>query len=564
MKTNLKIKFFVLNEKQYDLNSLVCHEINDKEITNDDFNAWPGLIQKIAKKNLNTINLIFETDSNQAHLIILFSKVKYLSHNKLASLIKKKSEIKNNNYSLSSDCLRIITDQSYPLISNNYTPKPILLISPSPIDLSNEKLMFSFNLKTNFNFWDGSIWHRTIFVNDLDSFKRDLIDILNNFAFYHGKNIYASSVALEFLELNCRKYKNSYLSNFYSGHSDNIIPFNFHSESLFKKELTERLKKFSNKNWRILVVDDYFDNNLRSHEKDVNTLSKKEILEYLSSKLNNIDLRIDLESLNLKDNHTSKTIELLENQIFDIILLDYYFGDNNEFENRLGIQILSKIKSNSEIYKKINQFGKLWIFFISVYPDALKHHLEAKGMSSISPFWYLSEGADPINTPYLFLSKFLTFLDNYDEKQGYHENNNLINFIDEIISTITELNENNNPTQSIEREKLYYQFVKLKDKHHRVFRRNEFNSIGFSYSNQLLKNIFYNTNSDFWNHLHNLIYLIIFGEELLNEKMWNELGRLKDIAVSLSLEKEANDNISIVLNLLRNYLTLVSRKSRKL
>lgn len=66
--------------------------------------------------------------------------------------------------------------------------------------------------------------------------------------------------------------------------------------------------------------------------------------------------------------------------------------------------VYSKIKSNR------GPLQRLWIFPITAFNQTFIDDLRNKGVQLIDYYWYLSRGADPINTPYLFINTLNNFL----------------------------------------------------------------------------------------------------------------------------------------------------------
>ena len=140
---------------------------------------------------------------------------------------------------------------------------------------------------------DSSIWNYYLPITDsaksIGRFKSIVKKIHDNVQ----KRLYRYSVANEYVELNARLVRNSYLSRELRAHGFSISPFVFHSEYEIEEDLSDRLrkeslgnrfqtgqKKIEDKNvegikigkynafcfgtkWRILLLDDYADERLK-------------------------------------------------------------------------------------------------------------------------------------------------------------------------------------------------------------------------------------------------------------------------------------------------------------
>ena len=137
----------------------------------------------------------------------------------------------------------------------------------------------------------------------------------------------------------------------------------------------------------------------------------------------------------------SSARQLLTNDLlrFDLVMMDYlldettlgssdreyateFWGDGKERyfefskdpENKNRNKEFDKYEILRETYAKIKAnrgpLQKLWIFPITAFNQTFIDDLRNKGVRLIDYYWYLSRGADPINTPYLFLNSLNKFL----------------------------------------------------------------------------------------------------------------------------------------------------------
>lgn len=83
-------------------------------------------------------------------------------------------------------------------------------------------------------------------------------------------------------------------------------------------------------------------------------------------------------------------------------------------DNKYSLEEKEKYLTIKKIYDKIKTnrgpLQKLWIYPITAFNQTFIDDLRNKGIRLIDYYWYLSRGADPINTPYLFLNSLNKFL----------------------------------------------------------------------------------------------------------------------------------------------------------
>ncbi len=308
------------------------------------------------------------------------------------------------------------------------------------------------NLK--FRYLDSSIWSRLAYKKEL---KSALEKTINNFE----KNLFKLNVCNEYSEFSSRIIKNSYLV----GKHQKVIPFQFHSETemeLRAKKGIEIYKMFEENTslvkglkWKVLLVDDKALVPLSLVEKDEDeqislenyTRCKSFIIGKL---LNEYDINVEIKTTKLK---IHESIELKfseelkkENPIltaeihcvhsiaeaicilecekggYDIILLDYLLKDGS-----FGNHFLDKI-SKIEIPLQNKLFGRNWIFSISSYHSAFLDSIRNDGKTLISDKYYFERGADPINTPHLFVQQLCQFIGVQLREIGINENEGKLSF----------------------------------------------------------------------------------------------------------------------------------------
>ena len=148
---------------------------------------------------------------------------------------------------------------------------------------------------------------------------------------------------------------------------------------------------------------------------------------------------------------------------FDLILMDYllaekhgdeknreyateFWGDGHEkyFEFSKDLEIkdqesiakYGKLKPLYDIIKSNRgPMNRLWIFPITAFNQTFIDDLRNKGVRLIDHYWYLSRGADPINTPYQFLDSLNNFLQ-LQLRQAIFSMSMLIGFINRSLKQL--------------------------------------------------------------------------------------------------------------------------------
>ena len=295
--------------------------------------------------------------------------------------------------------------------AQHYTPKPILTIILDEEEVSSTQ-------QERLKFLDSSIWYRSLNYSDKD-FKSQLTAILAETLQYFDWKLYQSNVAREYCELYTRLFKEDYIIEI-GGHGSNVTPFSPHSETEMKEKADEILKRLEEKDiiWDFLLIDDYVNSKLAVGKEGVDKTyikkNKTEIIEsHIGNKLSNsIEIKEQIEegiAILRKKQFNTKKNESGENKKFDVILLDYLFS--NSKPTKYGTELLEKITKDIDFSYGKGPFNRYWFFPVSVFSDAFLSDLQAKGLSYINEHWYLSRGADPVNTPQLFRYQLYYFLE---------------------------------------------------------------------------------------------------------------------------------------------------------
>ena len=285
---------------------------------------------------------------------------------------------------------------------------------------------------------------------DFSHFISVIQAIINN-SFYKTPqgvtNLYEINVTKEYADINERILMQSKLMEV-SGHGKNVSPFLFHSERKVMNEI-ERMKSPNNgcdKNniveeilnykWRILLVDDHDIKPMRIGEQSSN-VAKLDIIEkaindlfknetVVTRNFGNDKAQIYIDSVsNLKEAQ-----DALKSKKYEIILLDYLLDDNGKGGREYGYELLKGIWAKEENkaedvkykdyifdYKK-GPDNRFYFMFISAFTTAVSERLLAEGWARSEDYWYIGEGACPINTPYLFQYRLLHIMEKRLKEMG--------------------------------------------------------------------------------------------------------------------------------------------------
>lgn len=435
---------------------------------------------------------------------------------------------------------------------------------------------------------------------DFSHFISVIQAIINN-SFYKISqgvtNLYEINVTKEYADINERILMQSKLMEV-SGHGKNVSPFLFHSEHKLQREMTSKESEYENiietikkYKWRILLVDDHAITPLRIGESH-STLSKSDIVVKELSKL------FGDENVTTDSTRTSAKIYIecvstideaqtgLKNKKYEIILLDYLLDQRPEGEGReYGYELLKGIwyKENEKKFEKarkeeLEKLYKEFVFdykkgpdnrfyfmFISAFTTAVSERLLTEGWHRSENYWYIGEGACPVNTPYLFQYRLLhimekrmkdmglakwdvkkqddtsdnakkkpfacilkTIHETYTNKKETEQNEQSIytELIKEIYSSVgseTIRKKANDKFQDI-LDLLYHYKSLIKDTHitENIFDSNE----------SVLATYFISKHMDYegvLEHLTQLVYLTAFGTVRQWPEMWEEYQFLKSV-----------------------------------
>jgi hypothetical protein len=425
-------------------------------------------------------------------------------------------------------------------------PKPILSVGLLPLwdygKASFEEFRKNY-LDPRIRFWDSCVWFRYVPLLDENwaiNQKASVLNALNDIHSYHQNGIYNTISAREFLEFHLRVYKNAFVARTTKkeprAHGGSVTPFSFHSETKIQQETTKIIDKLKGLQWRVLLIDDYGEADLRTVEgakplkKSVNTegdpnakkkyaLTKKKYVEEALKDESFLDLEC------VKDfQEAYKCIED-EKKHYDIILLDYLFKKDEENKNEFGIDFLKGLldkKNGKNIdYLEDKYLGPLknhFIIPISVYQNALTDNLHDAAIMTHGPKWHITQGTDPLNKPYLFRYTILKLMKKQLEEVSFKKRDLFADLIDGDTKDLM-----NNAI------KAYSSIVEKSNKLTNLIRFYDKSRFAKTLLDDEFK--FHNNRDNLVHvgqHFQHLFTMITNGNTLYKSQMWDEYFWLKD------------------------------------
>jgi hypothetical protein len=443
-----------------------------------------------------------------------------------------------------------------------YSQFPMIAIGSEDIFISNEekinKGIIDFHTSLNFDpryaFWDSSIWNRYVplfpYSGTYEDKLKDIFkEIFNNLLL----GIYWSNISLEFIEFQSRMMINSYLIGS-GGHSLTVTPYNFHSETIMNKMALglsnfNKRKNESSPKWNILLLDDFGAKSLEFEKEifDIKNFSlptKKDIIEnifrnsYLSNSIVIRNVKIINEE---KSSIIQSAFDMVLNDeiIYDIIFLDFLLEPINDKPNKryYGTEFLKKIKDCFEDENLIYRTpiaNKFWIFPISVFSEAIFSDLRKEGFSFFEEEWYLNRGADPVNTPKLFLYYISRFLSEQYKFHNFSIKFIMYKFVDANKKEVNEIARKNFP-------KIAEQYGNLESLRNKTGKSLLILHILRELGKQIA-----------WDHVYHFMYLLAYGTKIDLPELWEELSIIKRILMqnyssnSKIEDKKLNDSIKLL------------------
>lgn len=435
---------------------------------------------------------------------------------------------------------------------------PVVTQLPNPLcDLEDRDIRYK-------NFLDSSIW---FYAYDNDS---DLSEI--NEQIKSNSNRYHLNKAREYREFYLRLLKEDFFDPKYTDHANWVVPFLFHSERDLRKKIFDIdhqkvVKEIIKYKWRILLVDDNSD---KERPMSIATEDHQELQSEIIANITKLDIvkeefgklfgddRVTTDSSKINANiyiDCASSIEEAKSKLsrkkYEIILLDYLLGEKGG-GREYGYELLRdihdieceikknptkerEIKSEREFDYKKGPDNRFYFMFISAFTTAVSERLLTQGWLRSEDYWYIGEGACPVNTPYLFqyrllhimekrmkdmgLSKILGINSNDFEKSYIKEK-----IIDVIYDDRTSIRQNANNRFNEVLSVLYNYKNLLVDTHNAS---NPFDSPESTLATALVMNNAYI--GGFLEHLTQLVYLTAFGTVRQWPEMWEEYQFLKSV-----------------------------------
>ena len=303
-------------------------------------------------------------------------------------------------------------------------PKPILVAGARPLNEFGRD-------EQRTNYLDSSIWCRYA------SNEQEAEEIRKQFVRNHELGLYDCNNGLEYLEFWARMLINARHGELESSGHSKISPIEFHSESEMANKTAAEIKKLKDSMvkhpssnhpliWKILLVDDHATEKLsrgKCSKRDVicNVLSSLFPIEifdngkYIPCTTNSRPELNDVFHVRIHCAETKeKAMELIKDQRFDLILLDYLLN-KTEISSVTGRdfdtsdELLEEIRVSTKESER-GPMGYLWFLNVSAFANAIDGKLVAKGLQYHTNEWHLNKGACPVNTPELFKYNLLSFM----------------------------------------------------------------------------------------------------------------------------------------------------------
>ncbi|MFA8434939.1 MAG: response regulator [Marinifilaceae bacterium] len=328
------------------------------------------------------------------------------------------------------DCLNALANNYYR--KNQYIP--IISIGNFRFEEVEELGKAGLEYDNRLKYLDSSIWNRYFSIDEVFDENALFGSCLNRYRLFYDKekwdnpwlDLIKTNITKEYVELNGRKLYNSYLERF-GGHAKYIRPFIFHSEGEMKRKYLEKYHgdlnflewaKANNIHWKLLLLDDHIGNEPLSPYDEKRTgkhdhlTADRIVKELLEEDGWQVERRETGKVVQMSDKgaqielvavaSVQDAVELLKKETFDIILLDYLLGYDEEGRREMGDELLKKIKENRMVATRSNPLSYYWLMLTSAFPESFFDRLREQGISYNSEFWHLFRGATPINTPELF------------------------------------------------------------------------------------------------------------------------------------------------------------------
>lgn len=260
---------------------------------------------------------------------------------------------------------------------------------------------------------DLKISHRKEKASDGNKY---VANILQSITINQIRGYYDLAITHEYADLNARLTQQSYICD-QNGHGKSVSPFIFHSERKMRqryeeKEFKEKINSLLAHSWRILLVDDKWEEKLSLARKGgASNTNKFDIIKRQFE-----EMGFSIVNLSHKERSEKKAPHLFIESVpdvegalkkmsekkYDIVLLDYLLDLTSQGKPiEYGYEVLTSLKENVKLQQKGPQ-KRNFFMFISAFTTAVDERLLAAGLTRSEDYWYISEGACPTNTPEQF------------------------------------------------------------------------------------------------------------------------------------------------------------------
>jgi len=443
-----------------------------------------------------------------------------------------------------------------------------------------DKLYYQFDKRKYF--LDSSIWHYYLPMEKWNgkSFEQNLKLIIEDIQENYNMQLYDTVVAREYLEFQTRMMKNSYLEAVGGGHAQQITPYVFHTETEMRYradyKINEKLKKeygnLKNFAWRVLLVDDYAEKELRKNKDNKISYDKISILtkilekDFIVTKDNEIK-KPEKPIIYIKGTKESNVLEdaksKLRKNVYDVIMLDYLLGTKSDSQEReLASELFSPLNRKKLDKTRGDLMSKFWILPISAFSKAMDDKIRSLGINRVHSDWYIFNGADPIATPQLFRHNFFKLIE-LQLNIAIVRKKDIINFILENLQGEDNANkQNNNDNDRKENKKndnlrtkarrLYGLFMHKFGMREALLVDAENGSAFAKSVGEYLDNEGFE-DQRFYEYTRKLIFLIGYGTHYDAPRMWEIFTFIREEVNKLGLSEKENE-INILFDRIIKYL----------
>ena len=484
-------------------------------------------------------------------------------------------------------------DQARPTAEERQTFRPRMFVStfnllarnPQNGDEESEqeqlqyRLVHSLNLDPRRRYFDASIWNRYVPLftstdNDIaqstfpERFQAAASEIAWNLL--HGT--YGAANTHEYIEFENRMFENSYLKS--GDHAKEIRPFQFHSESWMRnnahRDEEGKANALSKCRWHFLWVDDQCRSGMKALEGassgdqpiDKQILLRRVVSESISIQPDEICFRdpddtcvgdCKVRITQVKDVTSAK--KLLENRSYDAILLDYLLGETESTSGK-GYQIRSRERGTKLISSllefpqgNIGPLKRFWIFPTTAFSQAMLDEIRSLGLNHHSDIWYISTGADPVNTPHLFAYKLNRFLKNMIAEVAF-------NICDIVTDSFKGIAKDSDEDVRKAAKACYPEVTRYLGNFHQLYKDK---SRGSRFAESAIELFRENNRTHLLEHAHYLMYLLAYAPAIHWAKMWDEYNVVVNHPLIMKCRKENKHELKCFKRI-RDYIIRISKE----